>query len=200
MTERCSTTATGTNLSSNVAYHLSTVQNFTKNYFFMFQKSVLVTLLTRTWEPRIWIGIRHAKDGISKSDWQLKSTHEYNFKATFRSYDFLQRVTVWMIDKFTFERSWIDKKTTENVGDLVNIQFCINKKDFIQHISHPWTLQLKQHVDHRQKRMWYPNRKTQLQKRHSPEDRSVALYRTCMYLHTYVCTYTTVQCMQRHTL
>ena len=30
--ERCSTTATGTNLSSNVAYHLSTVQNFTKNY------------------------------------------------------------------------------------------------------------------------------------------------------------------------
>ena len=54
MTERCSTTATGTNLSSNVAYHLSTVQNFTKNYFFMFQKSVLVTLFTRTWEPRIW--------------------------------------------------------------------------------------------------------------------------------------------------
>ena len=28
----------------------------------------------------------------------------------------------------------------------------------------------------------------------------VALYRTCMYLHTYVCTYTTVQCMQHHTL
>ena len=52
MTERCSTTATGTNLSSNVAYHLSTVQNFSKNYFFMFQKSVLATLFTRTWEPR----------------------------------------------------------------------------------------------------------------------------------------------------
>ena len=27
----------------------------------------------------------------------------------------------------------------------------------------------------------------------------VALYRTCLYLHTYVCTYTTVQCMQCHT-
>ena len=51
MTDRCSATATGTNLSSNVAYHLSTVQNFSKNYFFMFQKSVLATLFTRTWEP-----------------------------------------------------------------------------------------------------------------------------------------------------